>query len=76
MTLFESGYKAAAKTELERKIREREDKDKVAQTRTDFSENTGGTQSNIAFAQRFTEDERTTLKIPVSELNAISIWTA
>ncbi len=58
MTLFESGYKAAAKTELERKIREREDKDKVAQTRTDFSDNTGGTQSNIAFAQRFTEEKQ------------------
>lgn len=52
MPLFEKGYRAAAKTELEREIRELEAKDKAAQTRTDFSESASGTQSNITFAQR------------------------
>lgn len=52
MPLFESGYRAAAKTELEREIRELEAKDKAAQTRTDFSESASGIQSNITFAQR------------------------
>ena len=52
MPLFESGYKAAAKTELERGIRELEAKDKAAQTRTDFLESASGIQSNITFAQR------------------------
>lgn len=52
MPLFESNYRAAAKTELERNMRELEAKDKVAQTRTDFSENVIGIQSNITFAQR------------------------
>ena len=52
MPLLESGYKAAAKTELERDIRELEAKDKAAQTRTEFAESTSGVQSNITFAQR------------------------
>lgn len=52
MPLFESNYRAAAKTELERNMRELEAKDKVAQTRTNFSENVIGIQSNITFAQR------------------------
>lgn len=52
MPLFESGYRAAAKTELERDIRELEAKDKAAQTRTEFTESASGIQSNITFAQR------------------------
>ena len=52
MPLLESGYKAAAKTELERDIRELEAKDKAAQTRTEFAESASGVQSNITFAQR------------------------
>ena len=52
MSLLESGYKAAAKTELERDIRELESKDKAAQTRTEFEESASGIQSNITFAQR------------------------
>lgn len=52
MPLLESGYRAAAKTELERDIRELEAKDKAAQTRTDFTESANGIQSNITFAQR------------------------
>ena len=52
MPLLESGYKAAAKTELERDIRELEAKDKAAQTRTEFAESARGVQSNITFAQR------------------------
>lgn len=52
MPLFESNYRAAAKTELERNIRELEAKDKAAQTRTDFSERASGIKSNITFAQR------------------------
>ena len=52
MPLLESGYKAAAKTELERDIRELESKDKAAQTRTEFAESANGIQSNITFAQR------------------------
>ena len=52
MSLLEKGYRAAAKTELERDIRKLEARDKAAQTRTDFTENTNGILSNIAFAQR------------------------
>lgn len=52
MPLLESGYKAAAKTELERDIRELEAKDKAAQTRTEFEESASGVQSNITFVQR------------------------
>lgn len=52
MPLFESGYKAAAQTELERNIRELEAKDKAAQTRTEFQSGASAVQSNITFAQR------------------------
>ena len=52
MPLFESGYRAAAKTELERDIREIEAKDKAAQTRQDFQNGANEVQSNIDFAQR------------------------
>lgn len=65
MPLFENGYKAAAKTELERNIRELEAKDKAAQTRTDFSDDASGIQSNITFAQRLnliSEEQAQSLK--------------
>lgn len=52
MPLIENGYKAAAKTELERSIRELEAKDKAAQTRTEFQPGASAIQSNITFAQR------------------------
>lgn len=52
MPLMESGYRAAAKTELERSIRELEAKDRVAQTRTEFQSSASAVQSNITFAQR------------------------
>lgn len=52
MPLLESGYRAAAKTELERDIRELEAKDRAAQTRTEFQSGASAVQSNITFAQR------------------------
>lgn len=52
MPLLESGYRAAAKTELERDIRELEAKDRAAQTRTEFQSGASAIQSNITFAQR------------------------
>lgn len=48
MQLFEKDYKAAAKTELERDIRELEARDKTAQTTMDASD----ISANITFAQR------------------------
>ena len=57
MALFERGYRAAAKTELEREIREIEDKDKAAQTKEKSAEAdtvaaaTAAT-NNVAFAER------------------------
>ena len=52
MPLLEGGYRAAAKTELERNIRELEAKDRTAQTRTEFQSGASAVQSNITFAQR------------------------
>ena len=52
MPLLESGYRAAAKTELERNIRELEAKDRAAQTQTEFQSGASAVQSNITFAQR------------------------
>lgn len=52
MPLLESGYRAAAKTELERNIRELEEKNRAAQSRTDVSDSASGVESNIMFAQR------------------------
>lgn len=52
MPLFERGYRAAAKTELERDMREIEDRDKKAQTKTDFEQATTTMGSNINFAER------------------------
>lgn len=50
--IFENNYKAAAKTELERSLRELEKKDKAAQTWNEFHDSAVGMQSNIAFSQR------------------------
>lgn len=52
MPLFERGYKAAAKTELERATREIEEKDKKAQTNTEFEKETDALNSNLNFAER------------------------
>ena len=52
MPLFERGYRAAAKTELERDMREIEDRNKKAQTKTDFEQATTTMGSNINFAER------------------------
>lgn len=52
MPLLESGYRAAAKTELERDIRELEARNKEAQRKTDFTENAERIQNNITFSQR------------------------
>lgn len=52
MPLFERGYKAAARTELERDIRRIEEKDKKAQTKEDFEEASAAVKSNLNFAER------------------------
>lgn len=52
MPLFERGYKAAAQTELERRTREIEEKDKKAQTREDFDAQVNSLNSNLNFAER------------------------
>lgn len=52
MPLFERGYKAAATTELERKTRELEEKDKKAQTKEDFEDASRALNSNLNFAER------------------------
>lgn len=52
MPLFERGYKASAQTELERKIREIEEKDKIAQTKADFTASLNSFESNLNFAER------------------------
>lgn len=51
MPLLESGYRAAAQTELERDIRELEERDKAAQSRK-TTDGASDIQSNITFAQR------------------------
>jgi len=52
MGLFEQGYKAAAKTELERALREIEEKDKAAQTIGEMREEAAALGSNLDFSQR------------------------
>lgn len=52
MPLFERGYKAAATTELERKTREIEEKDKKAQTREEFDASVSALHTNLTFAER------------------------
>lgn len=52
MPLFESGYRAAAKTELERKVRELENRNAVAQKKPDIGETAAVASHNIEFAHR------------------------
>lgn len=55
MPLFERGYRAAARTELERDIRRIEEKDKKAQTKigeAEFNKGVDTMYSNINFAER------------------------
>lgn len=51
MPLFERGYRAAARTELERTIRAVEDRDKAAQTRQDFNNCVLETRGSVNFAE-------------------------
>ena len=52
MALFESRYKAAAATEIERDLRRLEEKDKRAQSFQDYLKDHTVTVSNIGFAER------------------------
>lgn len=52
MALFERKYRAAATTELERSIRDIEERDKIAQTKNGFSWETADVQCNLNFAER------------------------
>lgn len=52
MPLFERNYRAAATAELERTLRELEEKDKIAQTKVDFDKEASLFQSNLTFAER------------------------
>lgn len=52
MPLFERGYRAAAKTELEREIRKIEEKDRKAQKSKDFEKAATAFESNLTFAER------------------------
>ena len=52
MQLFERGYKAAATAELERSVRDLEERDKTAQTKATFMEDAANTESNLNFAER------------------------
>lgn len=52
MPLLERDYKAAAVTELERRLRNIEDRNKEAQTKGKFTTNTANIESNVDFAQR------------------------
>ena len=47
MPLFERGYKAAATAELERSVRELEERNKTAQTKTDFMKDAASTEINL-----------------------------
>ena len=53
MPLLERGYKAAAATELERSIRDLEERDKEAQTKPDsvFMEDASKLKNNLDFAR-------------------------
>lgn len=52
MPLFERGYKAAATAELERSVRDLEERDKTAQTKAAFMKAAASTESNLNFAER------------------------
>lgn len=52
MALFERNYRAAASAELERIIRELEDRDIKAQTKPDFDKNVADITSKLNFVER------------------------
>lgn len=52
MPLFERNYRAAATAELERTLRELEERDKIAETKIDFDKEVFSFQSNLTFAER------------------------
>lgn len=52
MPLLERGYRAAAKTELERRVRELESRDAVAQKKPDMGETATILTNNVEFAQK------------------------
>ena len=52
MALFEKNYKAAAIAELERSVRDLEERDKTAQTKPAFEKDVADTQGNLNFAER------------------------
>lgn len=52
MALFEKNYKAAAVTELERSVRDLEERDKTAETKPVFQKDMSEAQSNLNFAER------------------------
>lgn len=52
MQLSEREYKAAATTELERRIRDIENRDKTAQTKSELTKDSANVSSNVGFAQQ------------------------
>jgi len=52
MALLEKNYRAAAVAELERSIRDLEERDKTAQTKPTLEKDVADTQSNLNFAER------------------------
>ena len=52
MRLFERNYKAAATTELERSIRELEERNKISENKVHFQKDMLDVQSNVNFAER------------------------
>lgn len=52
MGLLERGYKAAATADLERSLRELEERDRTAMQKTDLSEETTAIRNNLNFAER------------------------
>ena len=52
MALFEKNYKAAAVTDLERSVRDLEERDKTAETKPVFQKDMNEAQSNLNFAER------------------------
>lgn len=52
MALFERNYRAAATAEFERSVRDLEERDKVAETKSVFQKDATDVQSNLNFAER------------------------
>lgn len=52
MPLFERNYKAAATADLERSVRDLEERDKTAQTKPAFLKDAASVESNLNFAER------------------------